>query len=50
MKRRLLGLLLAVTMIAGVFTGCGNAVSMDGDVEQPAKLQMRAKLRQETKQ
>lgn len=37
MKRRLLGLLLAVTMFAGALGGCGNAVSMDGDVEQPAE-------------
>ena len=37
MKKRGLGLLLAVTMLAGVLTGCGNAVSMDGETTQPVE-------------
>lgn len=34
MKKKVLSLLLAAGMIAGLLTGCGSAVSMDGDTAQ----------------
>ena len=34
MKKKLLGLLLTAAMVAGLLTGCGNALSMDGVTEQ----------------